>query len=104
MMMLVLGSEIDANLEVCHTCDNRKCVNPNHLWLGTTQQNTQDKMNKNRHWVPKGETRSDAKLTDDAVRYIRRSNEPHTEVAKAFGVSEALIRGVRKNVYWKHVQ
>jgi hypothetical protein len=36
-------------MQVCHTCDNTKCLNPEHLWQGTNQQNVDDKMRKGRH-------------------------------------------------------
>ncbi len=40
--------DISAGFIVCHSCDNKKCVNPQHLWLGTKKQNTLDMMNKGR--------------------------------------------------------
>lgn len=42
------NGEIGDNLNVCHKCDIPKCVNPEHLWLGTSSENTQDSVNKNR--------------------------------------------------------
>jgi hypothetical protein len=46
--------EIPEGLYVCHTCDNRKCVNPDHLFLGTPKDNWQDGFDKNRIKLPGG--------------------------------------------------
>ena len=46
---MIHNGEIKNNLYVCHTCDNKVCVNPWHLWLGTNSENIRDKIEKNRH-------------------------------------------------------
>lgn len=48
---LVHDKELIEGMDLCHSCDNRMCVNPNHLWLGTRKQNLLDCKNKNRNPV-----------------------------------------------------
>ena len=54
--------EIPEGMEVCHRCDNRCCVNPDHLFIGTHQDNMSDRERKGRNKPPKGENNGRAKL------------------------------------------
>lgn len=81
--------------EVCHTCDNPLCVNPAHLWLGTHQDNMQDRNAKGR-----GGTRPYRKLTEAQVREIRalRGTVSQRELARRYGVSQPAINLVLKGI------
>ncbi len=95
--------KIPKDLYVLHTCDNRKCVNPKHLFLGTQQDNMNDKINKNRQ--SKGEDRPSAKLTKDQVKEIRNLKDKFSqrEIAKIFNVTHGTIGYIYRNKTWKHV-
>jgi len=90
--------EIQEGLLVCHTCDNPPCCNPSHLFLGTVQDNVNDKMKKGRINPCYGENNKNCKLSDMQVAEIRRryssGNENQTELARAFGVSNAHISDI----------
>lgn len=90
---------------VMHSCDNPRCVNPAHLSAGTPKDNTADMLAKGRHarQAPLGEASGKAKLTDEAVRTIRRSQASHVCLAAQLGVSPKAIQAVRAGRTWKHV-
>lgn len=91
-------------LQVLHRCDNRRCVNPDHLFLGTAGDNSRDMVNKGR--VSRGERHPFAKLTAADVTELRRLSEcgrPDRELAAVFGTSERNVRHVVDRDTWKHV-
>lgn len=93
---------IPEGLHVLHSCDNPSCVNPEHLWVGTNQQNVEDKCFKNR--IPRGEARANSKLTEQAVREIRSSSEGKKALAKRYGVCPTVILEVKRGIRWPHVR
>jgi len=89
---------------VLHKCDNPPCVNPEHLYLGTVTENTNDKVNRGRLLV--GERVHNAKLTSGQVLSIRsraRSGESGSLIAKEFGMKRPYIRKVVTGERWKHL-
>ena len=99
--------DIPDGLQVMHSCDNKKCVNPNHLSLGTPLQNTRDAVERGlRKPVPikLGENNPRSKLTLEQVKFIKANpGIKHAELAKKFGLSPNCIIGVRTGRTWKHV-
>ena len=95
--------KIPKGLQVLHKCDNRLCVNVNHLFLGTNQDNVDDKVNKGRQL--KGENISGSKLTKDDVDEIRRRYKrggiiTQQNLADEFGVTRHLIGKVVSYKRW----
>lgn len=90
---------------VMHTCDNRLCVNPKHLMLGTQRDNVRDMDQKGRRVVRplNGEKHGNAKLTDADVVAIRRSRESDPALAKKYGVTPEAINYARTRG-WRHIK
>jgi hypothetical protein len=98
------GGELPGDLCVLHHCDNRRCVRPDHLFLGTKGDNIRDARQKRRN--AHGERHGRAKLTDDLVREIRRrrrSGESGKFLAVEFNVSDTMIYKIAKYQAWTHV-
>lgn len=86
---------------VCHKCDNRRCVNPDHLFLGTGADNVADKVAKTRQ--ARGSAHGRSKLTEEIVLDIRRNGRPVPDLAREYGVPVECIRHARKGITWKHL-
>lgn len=97
--------KIPDGLFVCHHCDTPRCVNPEHLFLGTARDNTADMVAKGRarFSIVKGEDNGKSVLTEDDARHIKRSMERTADLARQLGVSPNTVRGVRIGRTWRHV-
>lgn len=87
---------------VCHSCDNPKCVNPDHLFEGTQTDNMHDCSVKGRFGDRRGELSACHKLNDEAVREIRASSG-WREFAAKYGVSKSAVYQARNSQTWSHV-
>ena len=94
---------------VCHKCDNKWCVNPEHLFAGNHTDNQMDAMSKGRWWFPeraKGENNPAAKLCVSQVLEIREllnRKVPQKHIASKFGISVHLVRKISYRSVWKHI-
>ena len=97
--------EITEGQYVCHTCDNRRCVNPEHLFLGTQRQNLADMVAKGRS--PRGVGNGASKLTEQQVTIIfarLRAGVPQNLIAKEFGVADSQISRIKLGREWSHLR
>lgn len=106
----IFNKTIDPDKFVCHKCDNPICCNPNHLFLGTAQDNSLDAWNKNRLRLPKnapiGKEVNGSKLEEKEVYEIRKrykSGEKKIDLAHEYGVSVQTIWKVGTDRTWKHL-
>ena len=109
--LLYKEDTIPEGLLVCHKCDNRKCVNPDHLFLGTYKDNMQDAVRKGRmSWrgkerpeLRRGEAHPSSKLSKKEVLEIRPSSEMGKDLAVKYGVSTNTISRIKSKKIWRHV-
>lgn len=100
--------------EICHRCDNRACVNPAHLFLGSRADNMRDAASKGRlspqahpERQRRGENHPNALLNDAVVRSIRRlrsKGQSYSEIANRHSIPKSLVAQVAARKTWRHVQ
>lgn len=99
---LSTGKTRPEGLDTCHTCDNRKCVNPEHLYWGTRQQNIDDAWARNR--MPHGEDARHAKLSEAEVVQLREeyaADSSIPDLIEKYQIAESTIRGIVLGYKWK---
>jgi hypothetical protein len=96
---------VPEGMEVCHSCDVLRCVNPEHLFAGTDKDNSQDAAVKGR--MERGEKRYNSNLTEALVLEARKRFVPHCSVngvsamAREFGVPVKTLGGAIQRRTWK---
>lgn len=92
---------------VLHRCDNRLCVRPEHLFLGTRHDNIVDMFEKGRNRHRRGEAHPRARLDEESVRDIRRryndNGERARDIAADYGMHFSTIINIAKRRIWRHV-
>lgn len=106
----IFKGKIEKGMFICHRCDNRSCINPDHLFQGTAKDNSQDALHKGRTYKvshhAQGEKNGNAKICSEDVIEIRRlasSGMRHSEIAKKYGFSQTNVREIVKGHLWKHI-
>lgn len=105
----IANGPIPTGLYVCHSCDNPRCVNPSHLFIGTQLDNIRDMMEKGREAIgyhPKGSAHGCAKMTEDSVIEIRKMRLAGFEwksIASRFGIGLSTAHSIGTGRTWKHV-
>jgi HNH endonuclease len=99
------NGDIQSGLFVCHTCDNRKCCNPAHLWLGTHQDNIDDRVSKGR--CPSGERNGLNKFTAEQIKSIRTKYNmgfgSYSKLAKELGTNRGHIGKIIRKELWTSI-
>lgn len=96
--------KLDVKQLVCHKCDNRKCVNPEHLFIGSHADNAQDCVKKNRKNSPKNENHHKAKLTwqmVDEIRKLRGEGWTIVKLGEKYAVNHSNISNICLQKTWR---
>lgn len=102
----LLHGPIPPGLYVCHTCDNPPCQNPRHWFLGTSQDNSDDRVAKGRQARGAGNARS--KLSPAEVLLIREryaaGGTTYSSLGRAFGISKVAVGYIVRREHWRDLQ
>lgn len=100
---ILKNGSIPDGMHVLHKCDVPSCINPDHLFLGTNNDNVADRVRKGRSGSPKGENCHKARLTTEQVIAIRADTRRNYEIALSYGVDQCTISHVKLRRSWKHI-
>jgi hypothetical protein len=109
----IIKGDMPKGLFLCHKCDNRACVNPDHLFIGTQIDNMRDCANKKRLWLQRhpesyyGAKHPGAKLTESDVMIVLKLLETRQytngEIASIYGVHRTTINKIAVGKNWSSV-
>lgn len=97
---LEYNADLAAGVVLCHSCDNRRCVNPAHLFAGTQRDNMADCVSKGRLGDRAGERNPRAKLTAESAAAIRSSALPLSKLSALYGVAKSTVAAVKAGQSW----
>jgi len=104
---IIHKGEIPKGLLVCHACDNPKCTNPDHLWLGTHKENIQDRVKKGRSNTQKGSRLKVSKIDEIQALEIKKlliTGMSCAEIGRKYSLSIKIISRIKNVETWKHVE
>lgn len=97
----LVEGEIPSGMCLLHSCDNKKCVNPAHLRVGTHAENMAEASARKRFPSRRGELNSRAKLTSHDVEEIREDRSmSNASLGRKYGVSDVQIGNIKRNLAW----
>ena len=102
---LLYRGEIPKGKYLCHKCDNPSCTNPDHLFLASAKENSEDMVKKGRG--NKGLKHGNSKLTEEQVKEIKimyRDGYKVTLIMEKFDICRVNVHQIGKNKTWKHIE
>lgn len=104
LMYMETYGEIPEGMYICHTCDNPSCVNPSHLFLGTNQDNIDDKVLKDRQSRLFGKNNGRSKLSEMDVINMRKDyksgNYSYRDLVKKYNIGQTQVARIIKKESW----
>lgn len=96
----VAFGDIPDGMYVCHRCDNRRCVKPEHLFLSSHLGNMRDMADKGRAHRFLGSSNPQAKLSSDQIKAIRDDARKQSLIAVDYGVSQSQVSRIKTHARW----
>ena len=96
--------EISKGKVLRHKCDNVKCINPEHLEIGTQADNNKDTRERGRFKSVRGEKRPGSILKENQVKKIRKDKRTAKEIAREYRISASQVGAIRRRLKWKWLE